>query len=137
MGKTTLGPRPPHSLYSLLMLSLGFAFDAESGDGPHHQSLFRNGPSTRFANAERSIVDPIQGLLDLHDQFSLTILDSQEEVPVRFQTGSVSRIGKVLIVFLLAHAVARLSCFLQQNMESSLKQPFKVKKFLLIHSDPP
>jgi hypothetical protein len=119
-GETTFGLPAPLSLYSLLILSLGFAFDAKSGNRPGHESLFRNRFPTGFTNTKGSIINPIQGLLDLHDQFSFTVLDSQKEVSIRFQRGSIRRVGKVALAF-LTHVVERLSCFLQQGMEPSLK----------------
>jgi len=82
------------------------------------------------------MIDPIQSLLDLHDQLSLTVFNPQEEIPVRFQRGSVGWVGEVPIG-VLAHVATCLSSFYQKVMEHTLEQSLKVEKLFLIHSDSP
>src|SRR3989304_7576078 len=91
--KTSLDLGPSLPLHSFLILSFGFAFDAQRGHGSRHQPLFRNRSSTGLANSKGPIVHPVHGLIDLRDQLSLTVLNSQKEIPVRFQRGPVGRVG--------------------------------------------
>ncbi len=132
MGKTTFGSRSPHSLDLLLVLSFGLAFDAERRNRPYHQSLLGNGSSAGIADTKRSVLDAIQGFFDLRDQLSFPVPDPQKKIPVRFQRGSVRRVWKVPFT-VLTHAVACLSCFLDQTMEHSLEQSFEVDELFLVH----
>jgi hypothetical protein len=114
------------------MLGLGLAFDAQSGDRSGHQSLFRDGPPARFADAKGPIVDPIQSFLHLLDQFPFAVLDPQKEISIRFPGSPIRRIGEVPII-LLTHVTACLSRFFHKVMKPSFKQPLKIKNLVLIH----
>src|SRR4030043_27729 len=77
-GETSFRLFPSLPLQSLLILSFGFAFDAQRGNRSGHQPLFRNRLSTGLANPKCSIINPIQCLFDFHDQLSLAVPNSQK-----------------------------------------------------------
>src|SRR4030042_1675510 len=131
-GETFFSLCPSLPLHSLLILSFGFAFDAQCGYRSRHQPLFRDRFSTGLANSKCSIVDPVHGLLDFRDQLPLTVLDSQKEIPVRFQRGSVCWVGEVPFA-VMAHIGGCLSSLHQEVMERSLEQSLKVEKLFLVH----
>ena len=109
--KRTFRLRSPQSFRALFLFFLGFALDALRGDRPHHEPLFRDGPSTVFARAIRSVVNPIQRLFDLGNQISFAIFDPQKKVPIRFEGSSVGGVREVSIAF-VNHSVHCFFSFL-------------------------
>jgi hypothetical protein len=135
-GEASSKLSPSLPLQPLLILSFGFAFDTECGNRSGHQPFFRDGPSTGLADSKGPIINPIQCLFDFRDQLSLTVLNPQKEISVRFQRGPVCGVGEVSIA-VLTHIRTCLSSFHEQLMKHSLEQSFKIENLFLIHSDSP
>src|SRR5512139_2146149 len=85
------------SLPDLFLLGDGLAIDAQGGDRPGDQPLLLDLPPAPVADPERASLDPLDGLLDLHQELPVPVPETEGEVPVRLEEGAVGGIREVLL----------------------------------------
>ena len=132
---------PPFGLQGGLLLSLQFfhllllhlAVDAQGGYGPRHQTLFRDRTAADIADAKNAIVDPLDGLPHLHDQFSLPVADPKFEIPVRFKGSPVIRVG-IILLYTAGHFGYGFSRLLQKFVDLLGQHVSEEFHFFELHS---
>ena len=72
-----------------------FTVDTERSDRSHPEARFADFVTAFLADAEISIFDTVEGILDLVDQLALAVADAQFKVAVGFLSSAVSRVGKI------------------------------------------
>ena len=76
------------SVPAFVLFLAGLAINAQGRNRPGHQSSLRDFLATLFTDPVRALVDPVQGLPDLHNQVSVTIFHAQDETTVTWSERS-------------------------------------------------
>src|SRR5262245_59649927 len=118
------------SCFSFFDLLAGLAFNAEGGYRTRLETLNSDLFSTFLADTVTTFVEPSQRLLDLEDQFALTITNPQNRVSIRFHGRSVGGIWKI---FVLVHILHILAGFRTELLHPLVQKISKQFGFLIGH----